>query len=316
MKKLLKYVLIYIVKAFHDVNCIAINKIVLKISKTYLCEMFKCNYKGIVLVLFALLMLASVGCKSKFERLRASTDPGRKYEQAREYFNKRDFIKARDLLEDLLVIYRGTDRAEDVYYYYAYSHFGMKDLAAARFHFKTFADTYPNSRYAEECRYMAAFSLYRDSPVHSLDQQNTILALEAFQLFINIYPTSERVSEANTLMDELRAKLELKSFENAKLYFTIGDYKSAVVALKNSMRDYPDTPYREEMEFLIVKSHYFYARNSIEARQEERYRNALDAYIEFAEVFPSSAFMTEATEIKNDAEKKIEAIRNNITKNN
>lgn len=278
--------------------------------------MFKKNYKGIILILFALMMLTSIGCKSKFERLRASTDPGRKYEQAREYFNKRDFIKARDLLEDLLVIYRGTDRAEDVYYYYAFSHFGMKDLDAAQFHFRTFADTYPNSRYAEECRYMAAFSLYRNSPVHSLDQQNTILALDAFQLFINLYPTSERVAEGNKLMDELRAKLELKSFENAKLYYTIGDFKSAVVALKNSMRDYPDTPFREEMEFLIVKSHYSYARNSIEARQEERYRDAIEAYIGFAEVFPNSVFMSEATEIKNDAERRIEMIKKNITKNN
>jgi outer membrane protein assembly factor BamD len=71
-----------------------------------------------------------------------------------------------------------------------------------------------------------------------LDQENTLKAIESLQLFINLYPKSERVAEASKLIQNLRDKLEKKAFENAKLYFVTGaydpsNYKSAIIAFKN-----------------------------------------------------------------------------------
>lgn len=265
--------------------------------------------------LMLLALLSGTGCKSKFEQLRASNDIAKKYQAAVKLYEKKDYSKALILFDDLVQRYRGRAEAEDLYYYYAYTNYKLRDYTTARYNFKIFADTYPNSEKAEECRFMAAYCYYLDSPIYSLDQANTIKAIEALQLFINLYPNSDRGQEAGKLIQDLRDKLETKSFENAKLYLTISDYKSAVIAFKNSMRDYPDTKYAEEMEFLMIKAQYLYAKNSFEEKQEERYLEAIQLSNEFAENYPDSKFAKEAQELRKDAEKGIEEVKKLLASN-
>src|ERR1700761_2992200 len=178
----------------------------------------------------AIIIIALGSCKSKYEKLKASNDQAKKYTEAVKLYNKKDYTKALGLFEGLVSRYRGQAQAEDLYYYYAYTNYKLKDYTSARYHFKTFADTYPSSSRAEECRFMAAYCYYLDSPIFSLDQANTTSAIDALQLFINLYPKSDRVPEASKLIQNLHDKLEQKSFENSKLYLTIGDYQAAVIA--------------------------------------------------------------------------------------
>ncbi|WP_026898852.1 outer membrane protein assembly factor BamD [Daejeonella oryzae] len=266
--------------------------------------------KRLLAVSISLLLIVSIaGCKSNFEKIRASTDIAKKYQEAVILYNKKSYSKALILFDDLVQRYRGRTEAEDLYYYYAYTNYNLKDYTTARYHFKTFSDTYPNSPKAEECRYMAAYCYYLESPIYSLDQENTIKAIESLQLFINLYPKSERVAEASKLIDNLRSKLETKSYANAKLFLDIGDYRSAVIAFRNSMRDFPDTKYAEEMEFLTIKAQYLYAKNSIEYKQEERYNEAIALYNEFSENYPSSKYLKEAQSLKKDSDKSIVEVR-------
>ncbi|OYX97785.1 MAG: hypothetical protein B7Y76_07865 [Sphingobacteriia bacterium 35-40-5] len=134
-------------------------------------------------------------------------------------------------------------------------------------------------------------------------------AIEALQLFINLYPKSERVAEASKLISNLRDKLETKSYANAKLFLDIGDYKSAVIAFRNSAREFPDTKYAEEMEFLTIKAQALYAKASFEIKQEERYNEAIQLYNEFVQNYPSSKYLKEAEEIKKSSEKAIIDVR-------
>lgn len=252
------------------------------------------------LIICGLLALGS--CKSKFEKLKASNDNAKKYQEAMKYYNKKEYSKALELFDGLTQRYRGQTEAEDLFYYNAYTNYKLKDYTSARYHFKNFADTYPNSSRAEECRFMAAYCYYLDSPIFSLDQENTLKAIETLQLFINLYPKSERVAEASKLIQNLRDKLEEKAYANAKLYLTIGDFQSAVIAFGNALRDYPDTKYAEEMEFLTIKAQYKYAKVSTDYRQEERFGQAISFYDQFAEKYPQSKFLHEAQGIKADSE--------------
>src|SRR6201996_3907577 len=222
-----------------------------------------------------LFIVVAVSCKSKFEKLKASNDNAKKYQAALAFYNKKQYNKALELFETLVQRYRGQAQAEDLYYYYAYANYNLKDYTSARYHFKTFADTYPSSSRAEECRFMSAYCYYLDSPIFSLDQENTTKAIEALQLFINLYPKSDRVAEASKLIQNLRDKLEEKSYANSKLYLTISDYQAAVISFNNTLRDYPDTKYAEELEFLIIKAQYEYAYHSREYTQPERYNLAI-----------------------------------------
>lgn len=275
----------------------------------YLCTMFMNTHltkRWGFLGFFILLILIGQGCKSKFEKIRTSNDIAKKYQHAIKLYEKKDYSKALILFDDLSQRYRGRAEAEDLFYYFAYTNYKLRDYTTARYQFKTFADTYPNSPKAEECRYMSAYCFYQESPKYSLDQTNTLKAIEALQLFINLYPQSERVAEASALIQNLRDKLETKSFENAKLYLDISDFKSAVIAFKSSMRDYPDTKYAEEMEFLTIKSQYLYAKNSFETKQEERFGEAIQMGIEFEDSYPGSKYLNEVAQLKKDAEYGIE----------
>ena len=160
----------------------------------------------------------------------------------------------------------------------------------------------------------APIAYYLESPRSSLDQENTYKAIDALQLFINFYPKSERVADASKYIADLRSKLETKAFENAKLYYDLGgydisNYKSAVIALKNAQIDFPDIKYAEEMDLLIVKSQYSYAKNSIELRQEDRYNEAITYADEFAESHPQSKLLDQAKALKKDSEAGIEHAR-------
>ncbi len=267
--------------------------------------------KALVAGVFSLSLIVLVfGCKSKFEKLRAGNDTGKKYQEALRLYNKKKYSKALILFDDLIQRYRGMSDAEELNYYYAYTSYRLRDYTTARYQFKNFADTYPGSAKAEECRFMAAYCYYLDSPTSSLDQDNTIRAIESLQLFINIYPKSERVAEASKLIDNLRQKLETKAFDNARLYLNTGpysteNYRAAVIAFRNVLRDFPDTRYAEEVEFLTIRAQYLFGKNSYETRQGERYAEAITYANEFLEKYPKSQWADEAKALKIDAEQGI-----------
>jgi outer membrane protein assembly factor BamD len=267
--------------------------------------MFK--IKHLIILSFTIAFLSLGACKSRFEKLRLSNDVAKKYQEGIRLYNKKDYSRALILFEGLVQKYRGTAEAEDLNYYYAFTLYRLKDYTTARYKFKEFADTYPASKNAEECRYMGAYCYYLDSPKSSLDQENTYKAIDALQLFINLYPRSDRATQAAQYIANLRDKLETKAFDNAKLYYDLGgyditNYKSAVVALKNAQIEFPDIKYAEEMNLLIVKSQFMYAKNSFPARQEDRFNEAIEYYNEFIEAYPNSKYAKEAKQLKDDSD--------------
>lgn len=266
------------------------------------------NRRISLILALCLTTLFFVGCKSKFEKLRASNNITVKYQEAVKLYEKGKYSKALILFDDLAGRYRGRAEAEDLFYLIANANYKLRDYTAARYHFKNFANTYPNSQRAEECRFMAAYCYYLDSPRSTLDQDNTRKAIDELQLFVNYYPESEKAEEAGELIQKLRDKLEKKAFDNAKLYYNMGlsdDYRAAVIALENVLREYPDTKYAEEIEFLMFKSQFLYADNSRVYRQEERFNDAIDYYNNFIENYPDSKLKSEADDLKRSADKKI-----------
>ena len=277
----------------------------------YICRMI---FKRGPFIIAILLVFSFVtpACKSEYQKTLKGTDIGKKYELAKKYYNKNDYFRALELFEELVNVYRGSDEAEEIYYFYAYSYFGLKDMVTARYHFQNFAETYPRSKYTEECRYMTAYCYYLDSPDLTLDQASTYKAIENLQLFINLYPKSERVNGCNELIDKLRNKLETKSFLNAKLYFKISDYKAAIYAFRNSLDDFPDSQYKEEMDFLTIKSAFLYAQNSVESKKNERFLETIDYYRNFVDSYANSKYIKEAQSIYNNTLKEIELIKQSV----
>lgn len=253
-------------------------------------------FKKLIIILFAFISITIVSC-SKYNRLLKSDDYAKKLEMAIYYYQKTDYYRALQLFDDVIAVYRGKEEAEKIHYYYAYCYYGQEDYLIASYHFRNFSKIFPNSKFAEECYYMSAYCKYLDSPSYSLDQTSTYEAIKELQAFINFYPKSERVAEANKLIDDLRAKLANKFFETAKLYYKIEAYNSAQIAFNNVLKDFPETSYKEEILYYIVKSNFYLAKNSIESKKNERLLNVVASYNTFINVFPQSKHISELQSI-------------------
>ncbi len=242
----------------------------------------------------------------KFNKLVKSSDMDAKYAAAVKYFQKEDYSKALTLFEELMSVYRGTEKGEEVHYYYAYCNYNLEDYILAGYQFRNFAKNYPNSVHTEECAYMNAYCFYINSPEYSLDQIDTKLAIKEFQRFTNQYPKSTRIPQCNDLLDKLRAKLERKSYENAMLYYNMSDYKASITALGNHLKDFSGTKHTEEINYKIIKSYYLLAVNSIESKKQERFKAACDAYIKFVDTYPKSEYLKDAEMVYTSALKMLE----------
>ena len=244
---------------------------------------------GIGLVMLTVL-LSSCG---SFNKIVKSTDYEYKYKKAIEYYEDGEYVKSGTLLQEMINIYRGTSRADKVYYYYAKSMIGQKDYLMAGHYFRTLVKEFPTSEHVEEAQYMTGYCSYLISPKARLDQSITQEAIDALQLYINLYPFNERVDEASRLIDEMQDKLVYKSYLSAKLYFDFENFKAAVIALDNGLNKYPDSQYREELKFMLLKAKYLLAVRSVQDKQEIRLSSALDEYFAFVDEYPESKYKKE-----------------------
>ena len=262
--------------------------------------------KSFHLVLLVVI-LSLVSC-SEYQKLLKSDDADLKYTKAVAYFDKGDFMRASTLFDAVANYYKGTDRSETVLNYLAKSYIGQKDYTTASDYYKTYVKTYPKGKYVIESKYMIGYCFYLDSPDARLDQTPTYSAIAALQEFIEVYPESERVPEANKLMDELNDKLAYKAYLNSKLYFNLGNYlgnnyESCVITAQNALKNFPATIYREELSMLILDAKYQQAVQSFEVTKLDRYRNTIDEYYNYINEFPAGKFRKQADKIFNESKK-------------
>jgi len=260
-----------------------------------------------VFLLFSLTVVVA-SCSNDFEKLRKQDDFGLKYEKAMEYYDAGDYYKAQVLLEQVMPFYKGKEEIEKIYFTYAYTHYKMRKYILGSYYFRNFSSTFPNSEYAEEASFMAAYSNYELSPKYRLDQTHTDKAIDELQLFINTHPKSERVEECNRLIDGLRRKKEEKAFAEADLYFKLKDYKAATHSYEIVLKDYPDAKEAERARFMIIKSNFKLAQNTIELTQKERFEDVLESYEDFTDRHPKSEFSKEADEIATTSRERIKRL--------
>lgn len=230
----------------------------------------------------------------RYSRLLKSTNYELKFTKAREYYDKGQYIRSSQLYGELIPVVKGTDRSEEVYYYYTWSEYNLGDLLLSQYHFKNYTRQFPTGKHVEECYYMNAYCFYLTSPNYKLDQASTKNAIKEFQSFVDLYPDSPRLDSCNILIDKLRDKLERKDYEIIKQYYKLSLWKAAIVASKNYIKEYPSSNYNEEMYYLMIDSYYSLALNSIPSKKEERLDGAIENYVKFLDLYPKSLYLSRA----------------------
>jgi outer membrane protein assembly factor BamD len=253
-----------------------------------------------------ILTLALVSC-SGFEKILKSPDYKLKYRKAFEFYNKEEYVKAATLFDDIVNYFRGTTKADTITFYQAMSYYKQKDYILGGHYFGTFAQNFMYSPFTEEAEFLEAYCYYQLSPRPQLDQTSTTTAIESFRSFVNKYPLSKHSGEARELISEMQDKLVEKSRLNAKLYYDMGVYKASIIALKNSLDEFPDTKYKEELMWLVLDSNYQLAANSVPTKQKERFQSTIDEYYSFTSRYPNSKYKKDADKIYQEADNFLKA---------
>ena len=250
-----------------------------------------------ILPLLCIALLSS--CAAEFNRVYKSNDIDYKYEFAKECFAIGKFNQAVVLLQELVTIQKGTDKAQECLYMLGMAEYCDRDFESASETFKKYFSSYPKGIYAEQACFYIGQSLYQSTPEPRLDQTATVGAINAYQEFIDFFPESSYKERAQQRLYELQDKLILKEYLSAKLYYNLGEYfgncinggsnyEACIVTAENTLKTYPFTSMREDFYLLIMKSKFELAEQSVEEKRIDRYREAEDECYGFINEFPES----------------------------
>ena len=253
------------------------------------------NFKKKGLFALAIIIgLTQFSCNKKFNQLQKKGTLEEKYAAAIKYYEDADYYKAGLIFEEITPLLKGDSTAEKAQFY----------------------ATYNNSPFAEEAFYMYAYSMFKDSPPSNLDQTNTLTAIDALQTFINTYPDSKYAEKCNKDLNDLRNRLEKKAYEKAKLYYKtrqpsyggLANYKATVVSVGNFLKDFPDSKYREELQYIQVIAQQELADVSLFTKQKERYNEAITLYEKFIDKYPKSKYLKDLEKVHARAMKGLEEV--------
>ncbi len=262
-----------------------------------------------LIYILPLVCLLAGGC-GEYTKVLKSRDNDLKFEYAKKAYNQKKYVQASTLLNDLIVPLRGGPKGEEALFLLAMSYYENKDYLNSGVYFKNYYNRYPKGKYAELSRFYSGYGYYLDSPDPQLDQSNTVKAIEELQSFLDFFPRSDKVTVAQNAIFEMQDKLTLKELQNAQLYYNLGNflgnnYEAAIITSQNALKNYPYSKYRENFEMLILKSKYQEAKQSVDEKQTDRYRDVIDEYYSFVGNFPESKHLKEAENILNLARRHV-----------
>lgn len=253
------------------------------------------------ITILLLIVIAISGC-SNYQKALKSDNKEFKLRVADSLYAAEKYGKSIALYEKVVPQYRGTDSAAPIALKYANALYFDGRYPESGYQFETYRNSYIGDPFRDYATFMIGKSLYEMAPIFSKDQQPTHRAMAKFQDYINIYPNGEYLEQANTLIDEMRFKLDKKAFEIAKDYhkrapFSRGGYVSAITTFENFIIEHPGSEFQDDAHFYLIDSEYNYAINSFPSLIPERLKVAKEYYDTFANRFPESEYMPQANEL-------------------
>ena len=259
-------------------------------------------------ILFLVLCAVVLGICSGYNKIMKASDYNAKYNLAKSLYVEGRYTNCSSILEECVIMLRGTAQAEEVVYMLANCYYNLSDYISAAQYFKNCYMTYPNGVYSEQSRFYCGKSLFLDTPDPRLDPTSTYQAIEELQVFVEGYPESSHRAEAEDMIFNMYDRLVEKEYKTATLYYNMGNYlgnnyQACVIVSQNALLDFPSSKYREDLSFLIYKAKFQMAEESVLEKKMDRYRDAIDEYYAFKNDFPESDYMKEAEKMFQKATK-------------
>ena len=246
---------------------------------------------------FLFMLTVLLGSCGEYHKVLNKGKNTEKYQMAVDMYEKKDYKKAIALFEKIMGPYANKPQMERIQYMISDCYFQTENYTMASYYFSKFITNYPESTKVQDAAYFSARSYYLAAPKYSRDQEDTYKALTAYQNFIDKYPQSELIEEANKDYAELNRKLQFKDFEVARQYYHTERYKAAIQAFDTFNEDHLGSEFKEESYYYSFKSAYELGMKSILSKKEERISEALLSHRKFQKTFPESEKLKEVDQL-------------------
>ncbi|MCB5263129.1 MAG: outer membrane protein assembly factor BamD [Candidatus Cloacimonetes bacterium] len=185
---------------------------------------------------FLLLIILVFGACSK-NKVEITTE--QKLAMADNYYGNGKYAKAA-VLYDEISFERKSAATAYATMRLADSYFAMNKFTDARLKYQQFIDGFPDHSNAADAYFRIALCLFEESAKPSLDQTETVEAIEAFGVFLERFPNDSRYPRALEYVRRAQYKLIEKKYQNGYIYYKMKDYSAAlmyfdeVIALGNT----------------------------------------------------------------------------------
>ena len=262
---------------------------------------------------FILAVALLVGSCGEYHNVLNKGKNAERYQLAVKMYEQKEYKKSIALFEKIMGPYANKPQMERIQFMISDSYFNTENYSMSSYYFTKFITNYPESSKVQEAAYLSAKSYFLAAPVYSRDQEDTYKALTAYQGFIDKYPKSELIEEANRDYAALHKKLQFKDFEVARLYYHTEKYSAAVQAFETFNEDHLGSEYKEEAFYFSFKSSYELGMKSILTKKDERLSEAIVSYNKFKKNFPDSEKMKEVDNLGSKLQEELNKTRESLS---
>lgn len=174
---------------------------------------------------------------------------GDKLGMADRLFAKGKYGDAALEYKDFLASFAGDERCDYAQFRLGESYRMNGEYALAEVEYRILINDYAYSEYVDDAFFLEGLCSFKESPQVERDQTKTEEALDRLTRFVQTFPKSPRLPEAQEALREVRAKLGHKEFINAQLYYSRKHYDAALVYLNKIIDRYPDTVWAARSRF-------------------------------------------------------------------
>jgi len=203
-----------------------------------------------ILIVFTFLSLYSCGATNIFDD---NIPYKQRFDEGLEFFEKEKYNQSAQQFNIIVQRASHTDLGDDSLFFLAESYFLNKDYNLALIEFEKLVSRMGFSPYIEKSRWRICETLTLLSPNYFHDQDSSVRAISQIQDFIDDYPNSQYLDEADVLLETLRNRLAKKHMETGKLYIKLKAYDSAKQSYENVVNDYYDTKFYYDANLEIIR---------------------------------------------------------------
>ena len=257
----------------------------------------KSSYYLLLPIVILTSLTVMMGCSKKVRIEEMNPDEAFRY--LKGVYDKDDYLSAANGFDFYTLNYSGSSLVDSAQFMLGMSHLKLKEYLLAANAFEELYRRFPRSPLVPDAMYMIGDCYWRLSPKYSLDQEYTNKALDALQAFIDYFPDyTERVREAQDLIEACREKLAHKEYANGVIYLKMKDYGAAVIYFQSVVDMYYDTDWAPRSAYNLGVS---YASNEMFEEAEEAYRIYIVKY-------PDHPLRSKAESSLKDIHRKIEVL--------